>query len=337
MKNSLKKLLFVILTVFSVIFIGACGKSKIDKKEVIEKFIAASESMKSGDMIMNLKMTQNQNGKKNTMNMTSNVSLILEPLAMKMEMEVPAQNIKMNSFIKDNVMYIQNPADNQWYKQALSDEMSSQFKGYMNSDDTYNAMRDNLDKIAESLSNTIPKKAIFFTNDQNYFNFFKNKCEKKETKAVLSKNIKNEYWEIDFPTNIALAIDICKYLNVNKKVALEGMKSYHKDPGSLKVLTYLNKKNLKIFFVNTLAANDPDSTEIILDRVSTKNYWNNGRYLLVNNRADRLSRLEQFVTFTIKFENKFNKYFYNLLNRNTENTGILLKIVRNGNFFLKYT
>ena len=132
MKNSLKKLLFVVLTVFSVIFIGACGKSKIDKKEVIEKFIAASESMKSGDMLMNLKMTQN----KNTMNMTTNVSLILEPLAMKMEMEVPAQNIKMNSFIKDNIMYIQNPADNQWYKQALSDEMSSQFKGYMNSDDT---------------------------------------------------------------------------------------------------------------------------------------------------------------------------------------------------------
>ena len=147
MKNSLKKLLFVVLTVFSVIFIGACGKSKVDKKEVIEKFIAASESMKSGDMLINLKMTQNQNGNKNTMNMTTNASLILEPLAMKMEMEVPAQNIKMTSFIKDNIMYIQNPADNQWYKQALSDEMSSQFKGYMNSDDTYNAMRDNLDKI----------------------------------------------------------------------------------------------------------------------------------------------------------------------------------------------
>ena len=148
MKNSLKKLLFVVLTVFSVIFIGACGKSKIDKKEVIEKFIAASESMKSGDMIMNLKMTQNQNGKKNTMNMTSNVSLILEPLAMKMEMEVPAQNIKMNSFIKDNVMYIQNPADNQWYKQTLSDEIANQFKSYMNnSNEFYNAMRNNLDKI----------------------------------------------------------------------------------------------------------------------------------------------------------------------------------------------
>ena len=32
--------------------IGACGKSKIDKKEVIEKFIAASENMKSGEGLL---------------------------------------------------------------------------------------------------------------------------------------------------------------------------------------------------------------------------------------------------------------------------------------------
>ena len=148
MKNSLKKLLFVVLTVFSVIFIGACGKSKIDKKEVIEKFIAASESMKSGDILVNMKMTQNQNGNKSDMEMTMNVSLILEPIAMKMEMEMPAQNLKMTSFIKDNTMYIQNPVDNQWFKQSLTDEIASQFKGYMtNSAVIYDAMRNNIDKI----------------------------------------------------------------------------------------------------------------------------------------------------------------------------------------------
>ena len=146
MKISLKKLLFVVLTVFSVIFIGACGKSKIDKKEVIEKFIAASESMKSGDILVNMKMTQN--GNKNTMNMTTNASLILEPLAMKMEMEVPAQNIKMTSFIKDNIMYIQNPVDNQWFTQPITDEIAKQFKGYMNnSNEVFNAMKENVDKI----------------------------------------------------------------------------------------------------------------------------------------------------------------------------------------------
>ena len=148
MKISLKKLLFVVLTIFSVIFIGACGKSNIDKKEVVEKFIAASESTKSGDMLVNMKMTQNQNGNKSDMEMTMNVSLILEPIAMKMEMEMPAQNLKMTSFIKDNTMYIQNPVDNQWFKQSLTDEIASQFKGYMtNSAVIYDAMRNNIDKI----------------------------------------------------------------------------------------------------------------------------------------------------------------------------------------------
>ena len=146
MKISLKKLLFVVLTIFSVIFIGACGKSNIDKKEVIEKFIAASESTKSGDMLVNMKMTQN--GNKNNIEMTMDVSLILEPIAMKMEMAIPSQNLKMNSFIKDNTMYIQNPVDNQWVKQTLTDEIASQFKGYMtNSNATYDVMRDNIDKI----------------------------------------------------------------------------------------------------------------------------------------------------------------------------------------------
>ena len=145
MKISLKKLLFVVLTVFSVIFIGACGKNKVDKKEVIEKFIAASENMKSGDMLINMKMVQNLNGNKN---MTIDASIIQEPLAMRMEIAMPSQNVKMTSFIKDNIMYIQNPVDNQWFTQPITDEIAKQFKGYMNnSNEVFNAMKENVDKI----------------------------------------------------------------------------------------------------------------------------------------------------------------------------------------------
>lgn len=215
--------------------------------------------------------------------------LILECMAVKPEL----QYICENKILKSDIVAITNVRE-----------------------DHLDEMGDSLDKIAVSLSNTIPKKATFFTADKNYFNFFKNRCEDKNTRAFLSKNIKNEYWEIDFPNNIALAIDICKYLNVDEKIALEGMRTYHKDPGSLKILIYLNKKNFRIFFINTLAANDPNSTEIILNRISTKTYWNNKRYLLVNNRADRLSRLEQFVNFTIKFENKFDKILISGENKN---------------------
>lgn len=234
--------------------------------------------------------------------------LILECMAVKPELQYVCEN----KILKSDIVAITNVRE-----------------------DHLDEMGDSLDKIADSLSNTIPKKATFFTADKNYFNFFKNRCEDKNTRAFLSKNIKNEYWEIDFPNNIALAMDICKYLNVDEKIALEGMRTYHKDPGSLKVLTYLNKKNFRIFFVNTLAANDPDSTEIILDRVCIKTYWNNERYLLVNNRADRLSRLKQFVNFTIKFENRFDKilisgenknlfYKYLLKNRIDKNRVIIL-------------
>ena len=148
MKISLKKLLFVVLTVFSVIFIGACGKSKVDKKEVIEKFIAASENMKSEDMLINMKMVQNLNGNKTNMDMTIDASIIQEPLAMRMEIAMPSQNVKMTSFIKDNIMYIQNPVDNQWFTQPITDEIAKQFKGYMNnSNEVFNAMKENVDKI----------------------------------------------------------------------------------------------------------------------------------------------------------------------------------------------
>lgn len=153
-------------------------------------------------------------------------------------------------------------------------------------------MGDSLDKIVDFFLNIILKKVIFFIVDKNYFNFFKNRCEDKNIRVFFSKNIKNEYWEIDFFNNIVLVMDICKYLNVDEKIVFEGMRIYYKDLGSLKVLIYLNKKNFRIFFVNILVVNDFDLIEIILDRVCIKIYWNNERYLFVNNRVDRLSRLK---------------------------------------------
>ena len=44
MKKSLKKLLFILLTLLSIIFIVACGE-KASKKEVVEKFVENSKNM----------------------------------------------------------------------------------------------------------------------------------------------------------------------------------------------------------------------------------------------------------------------------------------------------
>ena len=149
MKKSLKKILFTVLTVFAVFFVVACGNkedTKINKEEVIKNFSEASNNVKSGDMLVNTAIFPKNGGE--PMNVTVGVSLIVEPLTLKMTMETKGQNIKINSFIKDDVMYIQNPVDNTWIKQTLPKEVSEQFKHITNNNiDNYELFKDNLDKI----------------------------------------------------------------------------------------------------------------------------------------------------------------------------------------------
>lgn len=172
--------------------------------------------------------------------------------------------------------------------------------------DHLDEMGKTLENIAASLSNTIPDHAAFFTADAAYFDFFKQQCAPKHTKAFLSGDLQDAYRTIDFPDNVALALDICAYLGVDKTKALEGMKTYRKDPGCLKTVSYRNAQNRTLFFINTLAANDPHSTEIILKKAASQEYWHHKRFLLINNRADRMSRLEQYVQFAVTHQELFD-------------------------------
>lgn len=181
-------------------------------------------------------------------------------------------------------------------------------------EDHLDEMGKSLDEIASFLANTIPTNGAIFTSDEKYFDFFKREAIKKNSKVFINREEKEEYWEIDFPSNVALALEVCKYIGIDEKKALEGMKNYHRDPGVLKVLLYKNREN-KIYFINAMAANDPNSTEIIIDRLSKKDYWNNKRYLLVNNRGDRVSRWEQYISFVKKIDKKFDKILISGENR----------------------
>ena len=149
MKKSLKKILFTVLTVFAVFFVVACGNkedAKINKEEVLQKSAEAYKNIKSADMLINLKMEPKKSGQ--PMELTMDVSITLEPIAMKMSMDIKDQNVKLNSFIKDDIMYIQNPVDNTWIKQTLPKEVSEQFKHITNNNiDNYELFKDNLDKI----------------------------------------------------------------------------------------------------------------------------------------------------------------------------------------------
>ena len=149
MKKSLKKVLFTVLTVFAVFFVVACGNkedTKINKEEVIKNFSEANNNIKSTDLVTTVTMAPKNGGE--AINLTMTASLIADPLTLKITMETKGQNVKINSFVKDNTMFIQNPVDNNWVKQALPKEVAEQFKNITNNNiDNYELFKDNLDKI----------------------------------------------------------------------------------------------------------------------------------------------------------------------------------------------
>ena len=149
MKKSLKKILFTILTVFAVFFVVACGNkedAKINKEEVLQKNVEATNSIKSGRKVINAKV-EVEGGQ--TIEYIVDSSLIKEPLAMKTILEAKEDNIKITTFIKDGVMYANTLEDNSWQKLDMSEEEIDKFKTLLNDPiEIYEVLKDNLDKVS---------------------------------------------------------------------------------------------------------------------------------------------------------------------------------------------
>ena len=148
MKKSFKKILFTILTVFAVFFVVACGNkedAKINKEEVLKKAAEVANDIKSGNKLVNTIM-EIKGGV--TVEYIIDSSIIIEPFSMKLTLEQKGQDAKVTTFVKDGIMYMSNPVDNTWEKQAATFETIEQFKNVLDtSTDIYNTLKDHLDKV----------------------------------------------------------------------------------------------------------------------------------------------------------------------------------------------
>ena len=169
MKKSLKKILFAILTVFAVFFVVACGNkedAKINKEEVLQKNVEATNSIKSGRKVINAKV-EVEGGQ--PIEYIVDSSLIKEPLAMKTILEAKEDNIKITTFIKDGVMYTSYPEDNSWLKLDISEKDMNKFKIILNdSIEIYKVLKDNLDKI--SIKEDDENYIISITKNSDFIN-----------------------------------------------------------------------------------------------------------------------------------------------------------------------
>ena len=149
MKKSLKKILFTILTVFAVFFVVACGNkedAKINKEEVLQKNIEATNNIKSGNKLVTAKV-EIEGGQ--TIEYTFDISLIKDPFALKTILGAKGEDAKITTFIKDGMMYVTSTEDDTWEQQAIPEETIEGYKNILNdSIEIYEVLKDNLDKIS---------------------------------------------------------------------------------------------------------------------------------------------------------------------------------------------
>jgi len=168
-------------------------------------------------------------------------------------------------------------------------------------------MGPSLENITNSLANTIPVRAPMFTAAKNpmVMNVFKSRAKSLGSRIVQSdeETIDNEtlrrFSYIEHPSNVALALEICQSVGVDRETALEGMVNMHPDPGALLVYE-VEEDNRKARFFSALAANDAQSTQAIWERCISLYPDAGKRILLLNTRGDRFNRSVHLVEMVAK-------------------------------------
>lgn len=153
-----------------------------------------------------------------------------------------------------------------------------------------------LEEICESLCKFIPKNGYLVTSEIKFFYKIEKYCKKVNTKIIRAVP-KEEYAYINFPENVACALEVCKLFGIDEESALKSMENFVKDPYDLRL--YIFEKGA--IFVNGLSINDPDSSEIVYRRLEKKYNWYEKKIILIiNNRADRGYRANHMIMLAKK-------------------------------------
>jgi gamma-polyglutamate synthase len=194
-----------------------------------------------------------------------------------------------------------------------------------------NARADHLDvmgptvrDVALALSNTVPDRAQFFTAEHEFYPIFAHQAGKNHTQvhqaradAISDEDMKG-FTYVEHKENVALALLVCQSIleslpanrqpplarsserwavSGQRSAVLAGMYRTLPDPGVLRVYTI--RDGAKTFeLINTLAANDPDSIDMLWRMMSDRKPE---RIVMVNCRADRTERSRQLAEVCARY------------------------------------
>ena len=167
--------------------------------------------------------------------------------------------------------------------------------------DHMDVMGDTREEILDCLMEMLPENGLIFTAERDFPQQMNARAQKLRSTLTISDPASLAdipgAMDLDFPENVALALDVCAGLGVDRLTAWEGVKSFIRDPFALSVFGGEN-----LTFVNALSANDVSSTKMIYER--TRGAGEEELILLINNRADRPARALDMVRLCREMEPK---------------------------------
>lgn len=154
--------------------------------------------------------------------------------------------------------------------------------------------------VAKSLSATIPYNKHLFTSENKNFSFLEKISKKRnttifkaESSTVSSKDMQG-FKYIEHIENVSLALDVCRFLGVQREIAISGMQTTTPDEGALIKNTIL-ENNKRINFYNGFAANDPESSFMIWKLITNTLDDDELKIILLSTRQDRIDRTKQLL------------------------------------------
>lgn len=157
-----------------------------------------------------------------------------------------------------------------------------------------------LDEVAEAFTATIPYNGKLIVMKDDYTDFFKKEADKRNTETIVvdrdevEESLLREFDYIVFPDNVAIAVGVAEAVGANTDTALKGMLNASPDSGAVHI-HYYHKNDTKNIFVNAFAANEPQSTKAILQKVIDYKYPFEKKVIILNCRGDRLDRTKLFA------------------------------------------
>jgi poly-gamma-glutamate synthase PgsB/CapB len=163
--------------------------------------------------------------------------------------------------------------------------------------DHLDVMGPSVPDIARTFISAVPDGRSVFTSERSVFQTHQDLIRKKKLTlhTVNADSVEDVTIErfsyIEHKENIALALEVCAHLGVERATALEGMLRSKPDPGALRNYR-VRGAGKDISLVYAMAANDPESTYRIWQHTPKDHPQIN---LLVNCRDDRVDRSFQIA------------------------------------------